>query len=487
MHLSSNQTQAERRRLRNSGEIFLSVARWRTRFRHFVVFFFYGRHMMNEVVIVGAGAAGLAAALEMQSSGRSFILLEARDRIGGRAFTDRETFLPTPVDLGATWIHSYGPRNPLYEYHRRLTTDEDEGNPTVQSRCLDFDGKPVQYPAWRSAQKIYLDLDEHLDLFALDKSQSDDQSIEQVMQSEYERLVPADGPVKRLVDLLLSGTEQYEASNLSQLSAKYRGFGSGSGYDQSVSFGYGTLLERIADTYNLPIQLNTLVTGIDTTATDQIVVTTQSDTIVCRSVILTVPLGCLKKDTIVFRPPLPDWKRQAIDRMGVGVMNKLIVQFAECFWGDEITSFSHACNERRGRFRYTACIPPPANILVLFVTGDFARELELLTDDDILQEVMAFLRQVFPSCIVPDPIKSTFTRWSRDPLALGAYSNLAVHCSPDTIRDLSKETADGRVQWAGEHANVDDGTDDWSIGCVHSAFQSGLRAAKAIRQQRCSD
>ena len=439
---------------------------------------------MTDVVIVGAGAAGLAAALEMQSSGRSFIVLEARDRIGGRAFTDRDTFLPTPVDLGATWIHSYGPRNPLYQYYRQLTKDDDEKE---HSKCLDYDGQSIPYSAWRSAQQIYSNLDEHIESFALDKTRPDDQSIEQVMQSEYERLVPADGLVKRLVDLILSGEEQYEASNLSQLSAKYRGFGSGSGDDQSVSIGYGTLLERIAETYNIPVQLNTLVTGIDTTDTDRIVVTTPSETITCQNVILTVPLGCLKKDTIVFRPPLPDWKRQAIDRMGVGVMNKLIVQFAECFWTDDLTSFSHACNERRGRFRFTVCIPPPANILVLFVTGEFARELELLADDAILQQVMAFLRQVFPRGALPEPIRYSFTRWLRDPLACGSYSNLAVHCSPDTIVDLSRATADGRVQWAGEHANVDDGTDDWSIGCVHSAFESGLRAAKAIRQQRCAD
>ncbi|CAF4364847.1 unnamed protein product, partial [Adineta steineri] len=49
-----------------------------------------------------------------------------------------------------------------------------------------------------------------------------------------------------------------------------------------------------------------------------------------------------------------------------------------------------------------------------------------------------------------------------------------------------RETSNGRVQWAGEHANIDDGTEDWSYGCVHSAFQSGQRAAKNIRDQLCT-
>jgi polyamine oxidase len=130
-------------------------------------------------------------------------------------------------------------------------------------------------------------------------------------------------------------------------------------------------------------------------------------------------------------------------------------------------------------------MPPPANILILFVTGVFAHELEALTDIQILEEIMKFLRQIFPGIDIPNPIKYKFTRWSQDPLAYGSYSNFPVHTGPHTIKELAKETADGRVQWAGEHANVNDGTENWSFGCVHSAFQSGQRAAKTIRKQLC--
>lgn len=129
------------------------------------------------------------------------------------------------------------------------------------------------------------------------------------------------------------------------------------------------------------------------------------------------------------------------------------------------------------------CVPPPANILILFVTGLFARELEALTDDALLTEVMNFLRQVFPQAIVPDPIRYRFTRWGQDPYAHGAYSNFIVHAGPHTIERLARATADGRVLWAGEHANVNDGTEQWSFGCVHSAFESGQRAARTLLQQ----
>jgi monoamine oxidase len=441
-----------------------------------------------DVIIIGAGAAGLAAAIELQSTNLTFLVLEARNRVGGRAHTDQETFTPTPIDLGASWIHCYGPDNVLYNYHKSFDIDQKQKKTASNRLLLDYDGKPFTSELLYDARVICTKIYDHLELYTLNKKNNEDQSIEQVIQSEYERLITTNGPVKRLVDLYLSGNEQYDGSNLAHLSAKYWETGSGCGGDQWVSFGYGNLLERIANKHNLSIRLNTLATQINTTDANRIAITIANDSsiIYCRRIILTIPLGCLKQETILFEPPLPDWKREAINRMGMGLMNKLVVQFSKNFWDPDVRAFSHACNERRGRFRFTMCIPPPENILILFVTGLFAHELEALTDAQILEEVMKFLRKIFPRTNVPDPINYKFTRWSQDPLAYGSYSNFAVHSGPHTIEQLAKPTSDGRVQWAGEHANIDDGTPGWSYGCVHSAFQSGQRAAKAIQDQLCS-
>ncbi|CAF1291283.1 unnamed protein product [Rotaria sordida] len=440
-----------------------------------------------DVVIIGAGAAGLAAGIGLQSTNLTFLILEARNRVGGRAHTDFETFTPTPIDLGASWIHSYGPKNALYNYHKSFDKDQTRTRPVGKRLRLDYNGQPFSSETLFHAKKIYSKIFQHLELYSYNAKKDQDQSIEQFIQSKYQRLVPTDGPIKRLVGLFVSGSEQYEGSNFTDLSAKQYGIGSDSGGDRWVSFGYGNLLERIANKHNLPIRLNTLVIQIDTTDPERIAITISNDPaiIYCRRVIITIPLGCLKRDTISFVPSLPEWKHQAIQQMGMGLMNKLIVQFSQNFWDHNLRSFSHACNERRGRFRFTICIPPPANILILFVTGAFARELEILTDTQILEQVMKFLRQIFPRATIPDPINYKFTRWLQDPLAYGSYSNFAVHASPHTIEQLAKATSDGRVQWAGEHANIDDGTKDWSYACVHSAFQSGQRAAKTVRDQLC--
>jgi monoamine oxidase len=443
-----------------------------------------------DIIIVGAGAAGLAAAIELQSTNLTFLILEARNRIGGRAHTDHETFAPIPIDLGASWIHSYGPDNVFYDYHQSFNINQNK-NGTVSTRlCLDYDGQPFSSETLFQARTIASKIYRQLELYTFDKTTNDDQSIEQVIQSEYQRLVTTNGPVKRLIDLYLSGDEQYDGSNLTHLSAKYWETGSGSGCDHWVSYGYGNLLKQIANKHKLSVRLNTLVTQIDSTDSDRIGVIISSNDlssiIYCRRIIITIPLGCLKRETILFQPPLPDWKREAINRMGMGLMNKLILQFPNHFWDPDVKCFSHACKERRGRFRFTICIPPPANILILFVTGILAWELEDLTDTQILEQVMKFLRQIFPGSVIPDPINFKFTRWAQDPLAYGSYSNFAVHTSPHTIEQLAKETSNGRVQWAGEHANIDDGKEDWSFACVHSAFQSGQRAARTIRDQLCS-
>jgi polyamine oxidase len=171
--------------------------------------------------------------------------------------------------------------------------------------------------------------------------------------------------------------------------------------------------------------------------------------------------------------------------MGFGLMNKLILQFPDCFWGSTTTSLWHTSNQQYGRFLYTVCLPPPSNILILFVTGIFARELETLPDREILEQAMSFIRQVFPQPLVPEPIKYKFTRWAQDPFAYGSYSNYAVHSSPHTIELLARDTADGRVHWAGEHTNTNDNNNDWDISYVHSAFSSGQRAAMAIKNQLC--
>ncbi|CAF0947618.1 unnamed protein product [Rotaria sp. Silwood1] len=442
-----------------------------------------------DVVIVGAGAAGIGAAIELNKTSLSFVVLEARNRIGGRAYTDRETFSSIPIDLGASWIHEYEPNNPMYSYYQKYKAHKQndcDDNDDEEIINLDYDGQCLSSETEQQAKVVCAQLFEHLEKFACNNDEEEDQSVEDVIKSHYDQLVKSEGQRKRIIDSFLATVEVYEASNFATLSAKqWETIDESTICEKFVSFGYGTLLEYIVDQHKLPIRLNTLVTRIDTCDSDTIAIRTSSicSPIICRRVVVTIPLGCLKQETIVFEPPLPEWKRQAIFQMGLGLMNRFVLQFSEQFWDAKKTILLRTCTEQRGRFLYTVCLPSPANIIIFLITGIYAHELEQLTDAEILEQVMIFLRQIFPQSQVPDPIKSKFTRWSQDPFAFGAYSNYAVNSNEQTVKLLARETADGRVHWAGEHTYFNSSTDEWMHGCVHSAFQSGRRAALAIKDQ----
>ena len=99
---------------------------------------------------------------------------------------------------------------------------------------------------------------------------------------------------------------------------------------------------------------------------------------------------------------------------------------------------------------------------------------------------MIYIRQIFSQVSIPNPIKYKFTRWGQDPFTYGSYSGYVVHSNQDTIKLLAKDTAAGRVHWAGEYANTKDNDEEWGTGCVHNAFLSGKRAAMTIINQLVS-
>ncbi|CAF1575335.1 unnamed protein product, partial [Didymodactylos carnosus] len=182
---------------------------------------------------------------------------------------------------------------------------------------------------------------------------------------------------------------------------------------------------------------------------------------------------CLKIHTIEFKPQLPEWKMQAIISMGYGLMNKIVLQFSSNFWGNNITQIHHASRDTRGIFRYIISTPK-SNILILFVVDHFAHELEELTDQEIIEHVMTFLRKIFPHVTIEQPLKFQISRWSNDKFSC-SFSNFPVNANQQTVKDLARECSEGRLHWAGEHTNYGN-----SIGCVDSAFESGQREAKKL-------
>jgi polyamine oxidase len=426
-----------------------------------------------DLIIIGCGPAGIAAALELQKyqPTPNFLIVEARNRVGGRTYTDKHTFVANePIDLGARWIHHYRPENPLFPHH--TPSDKDQIEYTFfdgpKTAFFDMDGTPLPDSLLAEAEKLAEEFCANIKQYSPDK---EDISMFDVIRDKYESI--QDQQMRRLVNMNLSFIEHYEASNLHDLSAKsyLKSDFDLEPCDLTLPIGLGSFIEQIVERNHPPIQLNTIVTNIHipTDKNYPICITTQDNHhYLCKYVLITVPLGCLKARSIQFSPSLPDWKQNAIDKMGFGLLNKIFVQFPSTFWDEKLESIFIASN----RFRLFLCLPKD-HMLVLFVAGDLAREVEQQTDEDTIEQIVQCLQPIYPQ--MPKPIKWLVSRWGCDPFAYGSYANFKVGATYETSKELARDCYDGRVYWAGEHANY-----GGTIGCVDSAFESGHREAKRI-------
>ncbi|UJR15157.1 hypothetical protein I4U23_002120 [Adineta vaga] len=429
-----------------------------------------------DVIIIGCGPAGIAAALEFQKSQPvpRYLIVEARNRVGGRTYTDTTTFVAEdPIDLGARWIHHYRPENPLSIHHTpsnqdRIDYDFHHGTETA---FFDIDGTPLSEATLTEAKQIVEDL---LTIIKQYPSDKEDISIFNTIQNGYEKI--SNQQIRRVVDMNLAFLEHYEASNLDQLSAKsyLKTDHDLQTCDLTLPIGLGTFITRIVERNDLPVELNAIVTDISIpdNTNDLIHISTQDNRhYFSKYVLVTVPLGCLKAQTIRFTPSLPEWKQNAINQMGVGLLNKVFLQFPVTFWDEKLDSIFIASN----RFQLFLCHPQD-HILVLFVAAKLARELEQKTDEVIIDEIIEYLQIIYPQ--MPKPIKWLITRWGCDPFAYGSYSNFPIGATIETVQELAKECFDGRIHWAGEHANY-----GGTLGCVDSAFESGHRTAQQIHNK----
>ncbi|KAI0382078.1 vacuolar protein sorting 33A-like protein [Hypomontagnella monticulosa] len=203
-------------------------------------------------------------------------------------------------------------------------------------------------------------------------------------------------------------------------------------------------------------------------------------------IVSTIPLGVLKHGNVEFTPPLPSPKADAISRLGYGILNKIILVYAEPFWDTSRDIFGclRAPNTRnslkqsdyasqRGRcFQWfnvsnTSGIP----VLIGLMAGDAGFDTEHSKNDELIAEATEVLRSVY-GAKVPQPVHSIVTRWGSDKFARGSYSSAGPSMRPDDYQTMAKSV--GNLFFAGEH------TTDTHPATVHGAYLSGLRAASEI-------
>ncbi len=294
------------------------------------------------VVVIGAGSAGLAAALLLSERGRDVTVVEGRDRVGGRVHTDRS--LGSAVDLGASWIQGIS------------------GNP----------------------------LSDLADKFGIERARSD-----------YRNLVVRDGAGRVVSERdvpdawwTVADVELEYAADAEQLSPDATEEGGGSsGGDVVFLNGYSELMEALAA--DRSIRLGEIVRKVSHTASG-VTVSTDTEDMVTDAVIVTVPLGVLKAGDISFDPALPNEKLAAIDRLGMGLLDKVLLKFDEPFWDRDVEFFGYLGPDL-DRFAYWLNMTPytGAPILMAFHGGMAADAIELMSDDAIVAEGLDTLRLMF--------------------------------------------------------------------------------------------
>ncbi|KAG9153304.1 hypothetical protein Leryth_021789 [Lithospermum erythrorhizon] len=482
----------------------------------------------RKIIIIGAGPAGLTAARHLKRQGFSVDVLEARSRIGGRVFTDHSS-LSVPVDLGASIITGVeadvaterraDPSSlvcaqlgleltvlnsdcPLYDTvsGQKVPADLDDELEAEYNSLLD---DMILLVAQKGEHAMRMSLEEGLE-YALNMrcmahSEKDLKSIDVVKSSEKfsnngvpKNLISTPATLSRLerrvMDWHFANLEYGCAALLKEVSLPYWNqddeFGGFGGAHCMVKGGYGAITESLAG--GLYIHLNHIVTDIsygsncsmsnDDQSLKVKVLTSNGREFSGDAVLVTVPLGCLKAGRIKFSPPLPRWKSLSIERLGFGVLNKVVLEFSEVFWDENIDYFGATAEETdlRGQcfMFWNVKKTVGAPVLIALLVGKAAID-EKMNSADHVNHALVVLRKLFGENLVPDPVASVVTDWGRDPYSYGAYSYVAVGSSGEDY-DILGRPVENCLFFAGE-ATCKEHPDT-----VGGAMMSGLREAVRI-------
>lgn len=421
-----------------------------------------------DVIVVGAGIAGLAAATELQKMHYKVLILEGRNRIGGRIWTEHAYGLA--VDLGANWIQGIN-KNPIAELSATLKLDLIVSD--MSAAVYNSNGALLSTNAQSDLWKIENKFSNFITHFQ--KTSDQDVSLQTLSQRFVLQEHLANESLKKFNYITGSVIELEYAADLNDLSALY--------YDQDESFsgdevilpkGYGEIPDYLAK--SLDIHLNEPVKEINY-QNDTLTVKTENKSFSSHYVICTVPLGVLKNNTIKFIPDLPAEKKRAISRLGMGTLDKLVLIFDHVFWDKDKAWIGYIPNQGKrwlDFFNLYHFIKQP--ILIVFNQGVTAKEMESWPDEKIIASAMDTLKIIYGKDI-PMPIHHEITRWSADRFSYGSYSHIPVGATGEDYEILGK-TINGKLFFAGE------ATSRMYPSTVHGAYLTGLRVANEINKYR---
>ncbi|HSS68769.1 MAG TPA: NAD(P)/FAD-dependent oxidoreductase [Nocardioidaceae bacterium] len=427
----------------------------------------------ERVLVVGAGLSGLTVANALGHAGVECVVLEARDRIGGRTHT--VDLAGTPVDLGGSWIH-HPIGNPLRTFADQAGVSCGDGDVLPTLTAYDVgDGR------WLTPDELAASLDVQFDAFPdaveqLRGALGSDASSADGVKAFVANRGGDSGTSRRDLQALRAIIEADASAGWERQSLQWLGhemeYG-GDFFGDLPRGGYARLVEAMAG--GVDVRLDSVVDDVAVEDDGVRLTTSDGETLTGSHAVVTVPLGVLKQGRPRFHPALPAERQAATDRVGFGRYEKVVLAFDRAFWRDE--GFSHlmlfpadADDPTVWMFDADAFGDGPVLAFHLFATNA-EKVLGDATGDGVAWALGLLGAALGRPC--PEPVGAIVTSWATDRFAGGAYSHLPVGADPADL-DLLGEPVAGRLLFAGEH------TQSARPGFADGAMSSGVREAKRL-------
>ena len=404
-----------------------------------------------DVIVIGAGAAGLAAAKTLMAKGLEVTVIEAAGRIGGRAITDTATF-GVPYDVGAHWLHN-GEHNPYKTYAEKsgiaVRKARDEYRVFADNKEVKNSEMRKFWRTWEKVEKAMTQAAEQ------GRDISAAQAVAHIKGDWADTIAWAIGPWSAAKDM----------ENISVLDW----WDSLDGEDWYCSGGFGALVAHYGA--DVPVALNTAASRINWQG-DGVVVETNLGSLRGKAVIVTVSTGVLAAGDILFSPALPVEKQSSFEQISMGLYNHIVLQFRNDVFdmgpdgyllyqiGDDGKGFGTLTNAGGQGLAYCD------------VGGSWAQALEAEPVAGQVDYALGQLRSLLGSDIDRDFVKGDATLWGQNRWTRGSYAAAEPGAYP--MRDVLRQSVGDRIFFAGEACHPD----QWAT--VAGAHLSGEQTAKDV-------
>jgi monoamine oxidase len=404
-----------------------------------------------DVIVIGAGAAGLAAAQELARAGCSVLVLEARDRVGGRCDTRRMPGLPVPVELGAEFIH---------------------GRPTVTLELLQKAGLPA-IDASRTQRLVQRGKLVPVDAFAEAQRAVRNKAILRKADLSFSAFLDRQKRISPLTRMLARRmVEGFDAADPALASAReiVAEWGSdemGSSQMRPLG-GYRPLLESLIGN-DVSLQLKSAVRALRWKP-GSVEIEGEGFSIKAPRAIVTLPLGVLQAGSVRFDPPLRE-KARPLQRLVSGAVIRVAMRFHEAFWEERFPDVAFFHTPRAPFPIFWTPLPVHAPLLTAWAGGPKAARLTGSSNEELLRAALASVKAVFRN--IPRPEEFLVQDWQADPYARGGYSYVTV--GGHDARKRLAAPLERTLFFAGEATDT-----EGEAATVVGALQSGIRAAREL-------